>query len=207
MAEEVKYWIYGASGHGKVVLDCLLANDILVKGFIDDDSQKKRLNDLPVFNRSYIRPEMDKVVFGIGENNIRKHLAEILKYNYLTVIHPSAAISPFVQIGQGTVIFHNTVVQSGTIVGNHCILNTKASIDHDCVIGDFAHISPGAILCGNVTIGESSWIGAGSVIIQGIKVGKNALIGAGSVVIRDVPDNSVIVGNPGRVIKLNQKIV
>ena len=81
------------------------------------------------------------------------------------------------------------------------IINTKASIDHDCIIEDFVHISPGAILCGNVQVGELSWIGAGSVIIQGIKIGKNVIIGAGTVVIHDVPDNVTIVGNPGKIIK------
>ena len=202
MKDKGNFWIYGASGHGKVVLDCLLANDIVVKGFIDDDASKTILNDLPVFIRSHIDSAKDKVVFGIGENNIRKKLAESLHYNYHTVIHPTVSISPFAKVGLGTVVFHHAVVQSGNIIGIHCIINTKASIDHDCLIGNYVHISPGAILCGNVSIGELSWVGAGSVIIQGIKVGKNVIIGAGSVIIRDIPDNALVIGNPGKIIRM-----
>ncbi|OFY51453.1 MAG: hypothetical protein A2W85_09820 [Bacteroidetes bacterium GWF2_41_31] len=197
-------WIYGASGHGKVILDCLLANNLMAEGFIDDDSSKTRLNDLPVFNRYHINSTKDKVVFGIGENNIRKKLAEKLHFNFYTVIHPTVSMSPFAQVGVGSVVFHHSVVQSGSVIGVHCIINTKASVDHDCIVGDYVHISPGAILCGNVSVGELSWVGAGSVIIQGVKIGKNVMIGAGSVIIRDVPDNAVVVGNPGRIVRFSE---
>ena len=200
MKETGDYWIYGASGHGKVILDCLLSTNVIVKGFIDDDSSKTNLNDLPVFRRSHINSTIDKIIFGIGENNIRKKLAGTLHFNYFTVIHPTVNISPFAQVEVGTVVFHHSVVQSGASVGKHCILNTKVSIDHDCIIGDYVHLSPGAILCGNVSVGELAWIGAGAVILQGVKIGKNAMIGAGSVIIRDVPDNAVVVGNPGKII-------
>jgi len=198
-----KIWIYGASGHGKVVLDCLMANNTLVNGYIDDDPAKKSLNNLSVYDRSFVNSTKDKVVFGIGENHIRKKLAESLHFNFFSVIHPTVTISHFSDVGTGTVVFHHSVIQSGSKIGIHCIINTKASIDHDCNIDNYVHISPGAILCGNVSIGELSWVGAGSVIIQGIKVGRSAMIGAGSVIIRDVPENAVVVGNPGRIIRFS----
>ncbi|MBU1011387.1 MAG: acetyltransferase [Bacteroidetes bacterium] len=198
-----KTWIYGASGHGKVVLDCLSANNMICYGFIDDDPSKTTIIGYPIQNYNAVDPSHDQVVFGIGDNKTRKSLAEKLAFKYLKVVHPTATISSYSTIGTGTVVFHQSVIQSGTSVGKHCIINTKASIDHDCNIGDYVHISPGAILCGNVQVGELSWIGAGAVIIQGTKIGKNTIIGAGSVIIRDIPDNSVVVGNPGKIIKTN----
>ena len=93
------------------------------------------------------------------------------------------------------------VTIDGLLIKDGAIINTSASIDHDCVIGDFAHISPNATLCGHVSVGKLSQIGAGSVIIQGVKIGKNVTVGAGSVIINDIPDNSVVVGNPGKIIK------
>ena len=98
---------------------------------------------------------------------------------------------------------HGSIIQSDTIIGRHCIINTKASIDHECVINDFVHISPGSVLCGNVIVGEGTWIGAGSIIIPGVKIGKNSIIGAGSVVVKDLPDGVVAYGNPCKVIREN----
>lgn len=98
-------------------------------------------------------------------------------------------------------IMQNAVVQSSSKIGKHCIINTSASIDHDCLIEDFVHISPNSALCGNVKVGEGTWIGAGSTIIPGVKIGKWSIIGAGSVVTKDIPDYSLAVGNRCRVIK------
>lgn len=54
---------------------------------------------------------------------------------------------------------------------------------------------------GPVTIGDDSWIGAGVIILPGITIGKGCIVGAGSVVTRNVPDCTVVVGNPARVLK------
>ncbi|MDD3744624.1 MAG: acetyltransferase [Lentimicrobiaceae bacterium] len=200
MKPQKKIWIYGASGHGKVVLDCLSANSMICHGFIDDSPSKKQFIGYDVLNHSVIDVN-DNLVIGIGDNKTRKSLSEKIAVKYLKVVHPTATISSYTTIRSGSVVFHHSVIQTGTSIGKHCIINTKASIDHDCNIDDFVHISPGAILCGNVQVGELSWIGAGAVIIQGTKIGKNTIIGAGSVIIHDIPDNSVVVGNPGKIIK------
>lgn len=52
-----------------------------------------------------------------------------------------------------------------------------------------------------VTIGDNVWIGGNSVVLMGVTIGKNAVIGAGSVVTKDVPENTIAVGNPARIIK------
>ena len=92
-----------------------------------------------------------------------------------------------------------STIQSAAKIGKHCIVNTNASIDHECVIGDFVHISPQATLCGNVHVGTGSWIGASAVVIPGVKIGRWSVIGAGSVVVNDVPDGVVAYGNPCRI--------
>lgn len=65
------------------------------------------------------------------------------------------------------------------------------------------NISPNAALAGNVTIGEGTHVGMGASIIQGIKIGKWCTIGAGAVIIQDIPDGATVVGNPGKIIKIN----
>ena len=86
-------------------------------------------------------------------------------------------------------------------VGRHCIINTGASVDHECVIEDYVHISPHSTLCGNVSVGAGSWIGAGTTVIPGVKIGKWSVIGAGSVVTKDIPDRVLAVGNRCEIIK------
>ena len=90
------------------------------------------------------------------------------------------------------------VVAAGSKLGAACIVNHKASVDHECILGDGVHLAPGATVCGCVTVGNNVMIGAGSVVLPRLKIGPDSIIGAGSVVTKDVPARSVIVGNPGR---------
>ena len=98
----------------------------------------------------------------------------------------------------------NAAINPGAEIGKHCIINTASIVEHDCKIADFVHISPNASLAGNVTVEEGAHIGIGSSIIQGVTIGKWAVIGAGSVILKNVPDFATVVGNPGRVIKINK---
>lgn len=198
-----KIWIYGASGHGKVLLEALQASGFSIGGFLDDDESKKDFMGYRVWQGTHVVELGDIVVFGIGHNHTRKILSERFNFDSMLVVHPSAVVSPSATIGVGTVVFHNSIIQAFAEIGKHCIINTAASIDHDCVVGDYVHISPNATLCGGVTVGEGSQIGAAAVVIQNVKIGKWVVVGAGSVVIRDVPDYAVIVGNPARIIKYN----
>jgi sugar O-acyltransferase (sialic acid O-acetyltransferase NeuD family) len=203
--ETTNLFIYGASGHGKVILDILRANHLVVRGFIDDDISKKNFAGLHVFRSHQINPESDQIIIGIGNNKTRKYISEMHDCKIAVAIHPTAIVSPDTQIDGGTVIMQMAVIQPGTKIGKHCIVNTKASVDHDCHLGDYVHISPGATLCGNVTIGDLTWVGAGATIIQNITIGANVIIGAGAVVLRDVPDNVKVFGNPGRVVMPHPK--
>ncbi|NLN33544.1 MAG: acetyltransferase [Flavobacteriaceae bacterium] len=193
-------YLFGASGHGKVVAEAAEASGLEIKGFIDDNPDLKNIWEYPVLRTM---PEnTDKLFLSVGNNFTRKKMAE--KYsnlNFETIIHTSTAISLRAQIGNGSVVMAGVSVNADVKIGQHCILNTNSSIDHDCQIEDFVHISPNAALAGNVKVGEGSQIGIGASVIQGVKIGKWAMIGAGAVVIKDVPDFAVVVGNPGKIIK------
>ena len=92
-------------------------------------------------------------------------------------------------VRHGCLVLILTVVAvlSDTTLGEHTIINTGATVDHDCVIGDFVHIAPGAHLAGNVHVDEGALLGIGSCVIPGCKIGKDTIIGAGATVICDVP--------------------
>lgn len=197
--------LYGASGHSKVIIDCLNATRQKVEIIFDDDESKKTFSGIEVVNNysSEILPE-EEIIIAIGENLIRKKISEKIKHRYGKAIHPSSIICDNVEVGEGSVVFHNAVIQSSASIGRHAIINTSASIDHDCIIEDFAHVSPNATLSGNVKIGEGTHIGSAAVVIPNMKIGKWCKIGAGAVIIKDIPDYSVVVGNPGRIIKENK---
>ena len=170
-------FLYGAGGHAKVIMDILKAERKLVEALIDDNKELNELMGVKVFHS--INQAMSPLIVSIGDNNTRRLIAE--KVN--------------------AVVMQGGIIQACTQIGRHCIVNTGASIDHECVIGDFAHISPRVTLCGNIHVGEGTWIGAGTVVIPGVKIGKWSIIGAGSVVDKDIPDGVLALGNRCRVIK------
>ncbi|KXX68567.1 acetyltransferase [Flammeovirga sp. SJP92] len=202
--EIANIFIYGASGHGKVVYDCAISSKINVQGFIDDDPLKQEFLGCKVYKSTEISKDW-VIIVAIGSSQIRKRIVDSLDVNFGIIKHSSSILSSHTVIHGGTVFFHNTVVQSGSEIGEHCIINTSSIIDHDCQLGNYVHVAPNAVLCGGVKVGNSSWIGAGSTIIQGITIGNNCTIGAGSVVINNIPDNAVVVGNPGKIIKYNNE--
>ncbi|MDR0680551.1 MAG: acetyltransferase [Dysgonamonadaceae bacterium] len=191
-------YLYGAGGHAKVIIDILKSNRITVSEIFDDNPAIHTFMGIPVSHTNIRSP----LIISIGNNAIRKKIVE--KFNnviyYPALLANSVSISDLASIKEGTVVMQGAIIQSSAQIGKHVIINTRASIDHDCLIEDYVHIAPGAILCGNVEVGEGSFIGAGTTIMQGIKIGKWSIIGAGSVVVRDIPDNVTAFGNPCRII-------
>lgn len=201
--------IIGYSGHAFVVLDACKKMELPVL-FYCDRSEVKHNNPYQLTflgdesSESFNWKEIDKFVLGIGDNNIRRQVADRIVgagKDIVTVVHPTAVINDFALIGQGSFLSSNCVVNPLAIVGRNCIINTGAIIEHECVLGNSVHIAPGSVLAGNVTVGAGTFIGANTVVKQGVTIGENVIIGAGSVVIKDIADSETWVGNPVRKIK------
>jgi sugar O-acyltransferase (sialic acid O-acetyltransferase NeuD family) len=195
--------LYGASGHAKVVRDCVLANGKAVEALFDDNTDIIKLDDIPVigFYRPEHKPELP-VMVTVGDNLVRKKLVSKVKHAFSTaIIHPSAVVSSYAKVGVGSVVMPGAVVNSASEIGKHCILNSSAIVEYDCILEDFVHVSPNVSLCAGSFIGEGTHIGAGATIIPNKKIGKWCVIGAGSVITQDIPDYSMVVGVPGKIIK------
>jgi sugar O-acyltransferase (sialic acid O-acetyltransferase NeuD family) len=198
--------ILGAGGHGAVVAEAAAQSGLWEEiSFLDDDTSIDSVLDYPVAGaiaQVFTLADQDsEIVVAIGNNRQRLSLCnEILAkgLELATVIHPNACISPSATISSGSVVFAGAVVNVGAKLGRACILNTSATVDHDCIIEDGAHISPGANLAGDVTIGECTWVGLGSVIKEGVQIGSDTITGAGSAVIADVGNGETVVGVPAR---------
>ncbi len=208
MAGNKKIVIFGAGGHGKVVLDILLNNGKDVLGFIDDNTNKngQRVNGFEVVGGwSYLEKSRSVVLaLGIGDNKVREKIftrAKSLGIDVISAIHPGATVSRFVKMGEGVVIMPGSVINTNVVLEDGVVVNTSASVDHDCHLGRFCQVWPGARLAGEVQVGEFSYIGTGAAIIPNVVIGKNVLIGAGAIVLDDIQDNVTTAGAPARIIK------
>lgn len=147
-------YLYGASGHAKVIIDILKSQKKAIAGLVDDNQAIKEIVGYPV---SQTLPDDSFVIISIGANKTRKKVAEKLEHNkFGTAVHSSAIVSEYSTIKEGTVVMQGAIIQSSCKIGKHCIINTGASVDHDCNIGDYVHISPQSILCGDVRGNDGS---------------------------------------------------
>jgi sugar O-acyltransferase (sialic acid O-acetyltransferase NeuD family) len=181
-------------------------------GFLDDDPAKqgRSLNGVPVLGPvAGARQYQARMVVAIAVSRDQQRRQKIVgqlaldREQFATIIHPSANISQFAQVGAGTVVLHNVVVTHDTVIGENVIIQYNVSIAHDVVIGDFVTIAPGAIISGFVHLRAGVYAGAGSTIINGAGnrprvIGEGALIGIGAVVVGDVAPGITMVGNPAR---------
>lgn len=205
-----KIVIYGAGGLGREVLQLvrqtLCREGAQVLGFIDDFAAPGTvLNDAPVLGGDSLLGTMTEpfsLVFGFASPENKKEKFRRLKGNPLIsfprVIHPSASISEYAQLGEGTVIAASCIVSIDAALGDCVFLNNGALVGHDSAVGDFTSVMPLAAISGNVSIGEGCLIGAQSAIRQGLTIGRDCVVGMGSIVLRDVPDGSTVLGNPAK---------
>ena len=196
----VSMFVYGAGGHGKVIVDTIANGQVRygVTQLIDDDVRLhgRRLLGFPIRGAEAIDDEQGFIA--IGDNRSRLRIASRYRGRLVTLIHRSATLGQDVLLGQGTVLMAGAIVNVGTTVGANVIINTAATVDHDCAIGDGVHIAPGCHLCGNVEVGEGSLLGVGTLVVPGVRIGKHAFIHAGQVVTRDVPDGGIVRTSRGK---------
>jgi len=197
--------IIGASGHGKVIADIIIKSNDKIVGFLDDGVEKGSIvAGIEVLGKTedYIKFTDCEFVIAIGNPYIREKIANRLPVKWYTAIHPTAVISTLdVEIGEGTVVMANAVINSSTKIGKHCIINTASVVEHDNVLEDYVHISPHATLAGIVTVGKSTHIGAGACTKQVLNIAPNCIIGAGAAVVKDITESGTYVGVPARKIK------
>lgn len=206
--------IIGAKGFAKEVLEvCYQLQQVDNLVFFDDinsDAPDELYGAFPVLKTvqavmHYFKTVDTDFTIGIGNPMLRKKLADKFKAmggTYTSTISPLANVGNFGNIiGEGTNILSGAIVSNDVTIGKGCIIYFNSIITHDCVIEDFVEISPSVTLLGKCKIKKYTQIGSNATILPKVTIGKNVIIGAGAVITTSIPDNSVAVGIPAKVIK------
>lgn len=160
---------------------------------------------LPIIEAN--RSRIEALVIENDRRNSAIHLLDMKGIN--ARIEPGATIREQVTIGDGAVIMMGAVINIGAVIGEGTMIDMGAILGGRATVGKNCHVGAGAVLAGvvepasatPVIIEDEVFIGANAVVIEGVRIGRGCVIAAGSVVIEDVPENSVVAGVPGRVIK------
>lgn len=206
-----KIFVFGASGHAKVVIDVIEQQGVYEIVFLVDDDPALKGTEFYGYHVIGGKQELLEVreqicggIVAIGSNRARITVAHWLidnQFDLVSAIHPLAQLARGVTVAAGTVIMAGAIINSDSRIGRNVIVNTRASIDHDCTVGNGVHIAPGTTLCGTVNVGDATFVCAGATIIPNLTIGHNVIVGAGSTIIRDVPDCVTAVGSPAKVLK------
>jgi UDP-perosamine 4-acetyltransferase len=207
MSEPKPLILIGAGGHAKVVLDIIDSLGLHCIAVSSPEASNleqwrglKLISDLQL-SELYSPAQVD-LVLGVGlipgarlRQKLFKHFTQ-LGYQFRTLCHPTAWISPSARLGQGCQVMAGAIIQADAECADNVIINTRASIDHDTVIGAHSHIAPGAVLCGAVVVEDDVFVGAAATVLQSKRIGKGAVVAAGAVVISDVMSGAVVKGCP-----------
>ena len=120
--------------------------------------------------------------------------------SFATIADPTASVPSTASLGQGSIVCAGALIGARATLGRSVCLNKGAVVGHHAELADYAALGPGCTLCGNVTVGTGAFVGAGAVVNPTVSIGANAVVGSGSVVRRDVPEHTLVAGNPATVV-------
>ena len=206
--------LLGSSGHARVIIDIVEKEArYSLAGLIDPVRSAGEttlgypvlgtVNDLPQLIPAH---GLTGIIVAIGDNYVRAQATARIEglcpgLPFVNAVHPTACIGKETAIGPGTVVMAGAVLNPGCQVGRLCIVNTKASLDHDSTMADFSSLAPGVTTGGNCRIGSYSAVSIGAVLRHGISIGEHSVVGGGSLVLNDVEPFCVAYGVPARKIR------
>ena len=206
--------IIGAKGFAKELLEVIYQNgnieEVTLYDDVNDDIGDFLYGKFPILKsieeaKNYFSKKNNEFTIGIGNPLLRFQLYNKFKDiggKFVSTISPNADIGHFGNlINTGNNITSGVIMTNDITLGKGCLVNLNVTIGHDCLIGDFVELCPNVNVSGNCKIGDYSFIGTSATILPKVKIGKNVIIGAGALVTKDIPDNSMAIGIPAKVVK------
>lgn len=193
--------LVGGGGHCKSVIDVAESAGYTILGVLDrpEEFGKKVLDyevigcddDIPKYAGN---AEFVVTVGQIKSASLRVKLHRLIIEaggKLATIVSPTAHVSRYASIGEGTVVMHGAVVNADAVIGKGCIINTMAIVEHDAEIGDYCHISTGTIINGGAKIENETFVGSQSVVNQLVKVSRGGVIASLSAINRDTEEDGI----------------
>lgn len=213
-----KLVILGGSGIGMIAASINEINkEYGLLGFINDYYEPGvfigKYRKIPVIGKSddVIKYLQDGDVYFfvgyVGMQNEKSVFEKIINLGipedrYASLIHPTAIIPDgYCSVGHGVMFAPLSQLSPDTTIGDNCILLPNSFVGHDTVMKRFSHVATNGVIGANVVVGTAVHVGSNATIREKINIGDYSLIGSGSVVLKDVPENSIVVGNPARLLK------
>ena len=208
--------LIGAGGNSLEALDAICAGraaglPISCVGILDDNPELvgRTIFGVPILGGVKDARKLEGVRFVLGIGSVANYhdrhthieRSGLDEDQFVSVIHPSAVVSPHATIGNGCIILQNVVVCSSATIARHVLVLPNTTLNHNCVVDDFSCLGANVCVSGNVIIEKSTYIGSGTSILSNVRIGAGALVGLGTVVIRDVDPGMVVVGNPAKVLR------
>jgi sugar O-acyltransferase (sialic acid O-acetyltransferase NeuD family) len=200
--------IVGAGGHAVSVTEAVTAMGYTIAYYVSEHAASDAFLGRPV------RHDVDSInidpgfglVLAIGENSARSRVWQRLSTTlplatFPAIVHPSATVAQSVELGPASVVLQAAVIGAGSKVSAGCLVNTRASLDHESTLHPFASMAPGAVTGGRVEIGARAALCIGACVKHGVSIGEDTVVGAASYVHKDLPPGVVAYGVPARVIR------
>jgi sugar O-acyltransferase (sialic acid O-acetyltransferase NeuD family) len=205
--------LIGGGGHCRSTIDLIASTGLFeIRGIVDiREKVGEQVLGIPIIGTD---DDLDSLVkradcFAITLGHIADHRPRQRYHDLLlsmgaeipTIISPHAYIAATAQVGAGTQVFHQVLVNAAATIGKNCILNNQCAIEHDVQLGSHIHVSVAAVLNGQVSVGNGSFVGSNATVKQSVRIGERAIIGAGAVVLSDVGADETWAGVPAKKIK------
>ena len=209
--------LWGGKSTSRIVAEMLIESGIGRPSIIFDNTLDKLhfptsaqfINDVDLLASRIPTVTHYIVCFGAEHGYARSMTGEYLQrlgLKPINLIHHKSFVEPTTSVGMGCLIMPCAVIHKFSSIGNHAIINTSATIDHECIIGDGVHIMGSAAITGKVEIGNYATVGTSATILPSVKVGTGAFVGAGALVTRDVEPYSVVAGVPAKYLRKTQPV-
>ena len=209
--------IWGATGQAKVVYDILISEGAeIIHLFENNPSIESPLPGIPISYGSdgmlsfvdalrdqELSPSDIDCIAAIGgaHGEARETMTLFMEshgFKPRSLIHKSTMISPCANIGKNVQLLAGSIIGAFASIGDYSIINTGASIDHDCTIGRNCHLAPRAALSGEITVEDNVFVGTNATILPRLRICSGSTVGAGAVVTKDVAPGVIVAGNPAR---------